>query len=72
MLETACPQAVHLLRLTKPVVLTLGTGPMVERLASSAMQSLRPSAAAPAKISWLTYTLAIVLMLYFLFVRSRM
>jgi hypothetical protein len=45
---------------------------MVERLASSAMQSLRPSAGRAREISWLTYTLAIVLTLYFLFVRSRM
>jgi len=43
------PSGRSLLRLTRSVILNLGTGPMAWHLASSAMQSLRPSAAVPAK-----------------------
>jgi hypothetical protein len=67
MLETACPQAVHLLRLTRPVVLTLGTGPNGPTLGSISYAIIKAFGGRAREISWLIYTLAIVLTLYFIF-----
>ena len=46
--------------------------PMVWRWASSAMRLFKAFSGRNREISWLTYALAIVLVLYFVFVRSRM
>jgi len=56
----------------QPVVLTLGASPIGRALGFISYAIIKAFSGRAREISWLTYTLAIVLMLYFLFVRSRM